>query len=294
MQLSGVIDGMKSFEKATIKMKDPAKVANMVSQLVSEGPSKLQVILDFDHTLTRVHDNGNKCACTWEILDRSDLMPQMYRDETNRLRDKYYPIEIDPHMTVAEKVPYAVEWYTQAHEVLIKTGLKKQDLVNMVKDSTAQFRSGTDRLLEDLHRLNVPVLIFSAGLGDLIHVMLDQQAKDHDNIKVVSNYMRFDEEGKMIGFTDEMIHMYNKNENAVHSSSYFERLKGRNNVILMGDNVGDLHMADGVDNPNVTLKIGFLNQPSEERLAKFLDLFDVVLLDDQTMDLGNDIVSRLM
>ena len=33
-------------------------------------------------------------------------MPQMYRDETNRLRDKYYPIEIDPHMTVAEKLPY--------------------------------------------------------------------------------------------------------------------------------------------------------------------------------------------
>ena len=33
---------------------------------------------------------------------------------------------------------------------------------------------------------------------------------------------------------------------------------------------------------------------SEDRLAKFLDLFDVVLLDDQTMDLGNDIVSRLM
>ena len=33
---------------------------------------------------------------------------------------------------------------------------------------------------------------------------------------------------------------------------------------------------------------------NEDRLAKFLDLFDVVLLDDQTMDLGNDIVSRLM
>ena len=34
----------------------------------------------------------------------------------------------------------------------------------------------------------------------------------------------------------------------------------------MGDNVGDLHMADGVESPNVTLKIGFLNHPvSAER-----------------------------
>ena len=63
---------------------------------------------------------------------------------------------------------------------------------------TCDGREGTDRLLADLHRLEVPVLIFSAGLGDLIHVLLDQQAKDHDNIKVVSNYMRFDEQVRTV------------------------------------------------------------------------------------------------
>ncbi|XP_037085653.1 cytosolic 5'-nucleotidase 3-like isoform X3 [Pollicipes pollicipes] len=293
MKLQGILESMKSFHKSTIKMKNPGKVAEMVSQIIADGKSKLQVIMDFDHTLTRVHEAGRRCACTWEILDQSELMPQIYRDETTRLRDKYYPIEIDPNLTIEQKLPMAVEWYTQAHEVMLKTGLRQKDLVAMVRDSSAKLREGTDQLLERLHQMDVPVLIFSAGLGDLIHALLDQHADNHDNIKVVSNYMRFDDEGKMVGFHDELIHMYNKNENSVHSSAYFERLRGRNNVLLMGDNVGDLRMADGVENPNVTLRIGFLNDYSEERLAKFLDMFDIVLVDDQTMDVGNDIVTQL-
>lgn len=53
--------------------------------------------------------------------------------------------------------------------------------------------------------------------------------------------------------------MYNKNENAIHNSDYFENLQHRENIILLGDSLGDLHMADGaVDSANI-LKIGFLN-----------------------------------
>ncbi|XP_037085652.1 cytosolic 5'-nucleotidase 3-like isoform X2 [Pollicipes pollicipes] len=298
MKLQGILESMKSFHKSTIKMKNPGKVAEMVSQIIADGKSKLQVVTDFDRTLTCTR--GDACPAAsplastcFEILDQSELMPQIYRDETTRLRDKYYPIEIDPNLTIEQKLPMAVEWYTQAHEVMLKTGLRQKDLVAMVRDSSAKLREGTDQLLERLHQMDVPVLIFSAGLGDLIHALLDQHADNHDNIKVVSNYMRFDDEGKMVGFHDELIHMYNKNENSVHSSAYFERLRGRNNVLLMGDNVGDLRMADGVENPNVTLRIGFLNDYSEERLAKFLDMFDIVLVDDQTMDVGNDIVTQL-
>ena len=57
-----------------------------------------------------------------------------------------------------------------------------------------------------------------------------------------------------------MIHMFNKNENAIHSSPYFETLSGRTNVILLGDSLGDIHMAKGVPSPNNVLKIGFLNE----------------------------------
>ena len=52
--------------------------------------------------------------------------------------------------------------------------------------------------------------------------------------------------------------MFNKNENAIHDSDYFKKLEGRDNVMLLGDSLGDLKMADGANASNL-LKIGFLN-----------------------------------
>ena len=62
----------------------------------------------------------------------------------------------------------------------------------------------------------------------------------------------------MIGFQNEIIHVYNKNENAIHDSDYFQNIEHRTSMILMGDSLGDLHMADGADVDH-KLKIGFLN-----------------------------------
>ena len=47
-------------------------------------------------------------------------------------------------------------------------------------------------------------------------------------------------------------------------------------------------MANGIDNPEAILKVGFLNhgidsEADQVRLAKYLAAFDIVLVDDQTM-----------
>jgi len=39
-------------------------------------------------------------------------------------------------------------------------------------------------------------------------------------------------------------------------------------VILIGDSIGDVHMAEGL-NTDIVLKIGFLNLKIEERLEEF-------------------------
>ena len=64
---------------------------------------------------------------------------------------------------------------------------------------------------------------------------------------------------KCIGFKDEIIHVFNKNENAIHKSDYFNKLKNRDNIIVMGDSIGDLKMVEGAEQCSNILKIGFLN-----------------------------------
>ena len=57
--------------------------------------------------------------------------------------------------------------------------------------------------------------------------------------------MKFDENDKLIGFEGECINSTNKN---MYRRSYANRQRNRDNVILIGDNMGDIHMSDGDTN----------------------------------------------
>lgn len=63
----------------------------------------------------------------------------------------------------------------------------------------------------------------------------------------------------MCGFEGQLIHTFNKNEGALNNCQYFSQIDERRNVLLLGDSLGDLRMADGIDNLEICLKIGFLN-----------------------------------
>jgi hypothetical protein len=56
-----------------------------------------------------------------------------------------------------------------------------------------------------------------------------------------------------------------QSESAVHDPKF----ETRKNIVLMGDSLGDLHMAEGIPNPHVILKIGFLNRNTQENLMKY-------------------------
>lgn len=53
--------------------------------------------------------------------------------------------------------------------------------------------------------------------------------------------------------------MYNKQDGALRNTEYFKQVKESCNIVLMGDSLGDLSMADGASNVENILKIGFLN-----------------------------------
>ena len=49
-------------------------------------------------------------------------------------------------------------------------------------------------MFDHLDMKHVPLLIFSAGLGNVIEEVITQQSKLHKNMKIVSNYMDFDKD----------------------------------------------------------------------------------------------------
>jgi len=43
-------------------------------------------------------------------LEKSSILPIDFRTSVIDVKRKYYPIEVDPKLTIEEKCPYMVEW----------------------------------------------------------------------------------------------------------------------------------------------------------------------------------------
>lgn len=288
-----IIEMMPQFEKSTVHMKDPERVEHIICGLIKGGAPKLQIITDFDMTLSKFQVNGKRCPTCHNIIDYSQMVTDECRQKLVQLKNQYYPIEIDPQLSMEEKYPFMVEWYFKSHSLLVEQRLQKDQLSEAVRESDAALRDGFEQFFQVLQLHCVPVFIFSAGLGDVLEEILRQSGVYLPNVKVVSNFMDFDDNGVIRGFKGELIHVYNKHDGALRNTEYFKQLKENCNIILMGDSLGDLSMADGVPNKEHILKIGFLNDKVEERLDKYLDSYDIVLVRDETLEVPNAILQKV-
>ncbi|KAM9749438.1 7-methylguanosine phosphate-specific 5'-nucleotidase isoform 4-T4 [Dama dama] len=152
-----------------------------------------------------------------------------------------------------------VEWWTKAHDLLCQQKIQKFQIAQVVRESNAMLRDGYKTFFNTLSQNNIPLFIFSAGIGDVLEEIIRQRKVFHPNIHIVSNYMEFDEDGFLKGFKGQLIHTYNKNSSVCENSDYFQQLQGKTNILLLGDSMGDLTMADGVPGVENILKVGFLN-----------------------------------
>nr|XP_020463079.1 7-methylguanosine phosphate-specific 5'-nucleotidase isoform X2 [Monopterus albus] len=277
----------------SVCMKDPQRVQEILQSMMKAGSDTVQVISDFDMTLTRFAYNGKRCPTCHNILDNSKLISDDCKGKLKDLLNTYYPIEIDASRSVEEKLPLMVDWWTKAHELLIQQKIRKDLLAMVVQESDVMLREGFQVFFDHLYEHSIPLLIFSAGIGDILEEVIRQAGVFHPNVKIFSNYMDFDESGVLKAFKGELIHVFNKREGALLNTGHFQELRTRPNVLLMGDSLGDLTMADGVQDMENILKIGFLCDKVQERKQSYLDSYDIVLVKDETLEVPNAIVLYL-
>uniref|UniRef100_H0XP24 5'-nucleotidase n=1 Tax=Otolemur garnettii TaxID=30611 RepID=H0XP24_OTOGA len=285
--------------KASVLMRQPGRVQEIVGALRRGGGDRLQVISDFDMTLSRFAYNGKRCPSSHNRASSSTkyITQNLLGDFVLMLMEllhHYYPIEIDPHRTIKEKLPHMVEWWTKAHNLLCQQKIQKFQIAQVVRESSAMLREGYKTFFNTLYQNNIPLFIFSAGIGDILEEIIRQMKVFHPNIHIVSNYMDFNEDGFLQGFKGQLIHTYNKNSSVCENSSYFQQLQGKTNIILLGDSMGDLTMADGVPGVQNILKIGFLNDKVEERRERYMDSYDIVLEKDETLDVVNGLLQHIL
>ena len=96
--------------------------------LAQGGAKQLQVISDFDRTISKYYLNdgktkGNSCH---GILHNCDL--PNFAEEAQKLFNKYYPMEVSAELSHGEKVKACEEWWGKNHALLMNLGLTKEKM----------------------------------------------------------------------------------------------------------------------------------------------------------------------
>lgn len=170
---------------------------------------------------------------------------------------KYRPMEIDPNLSLDEKANAMRDWMSAAQNLLKGIEFDSNEIQKIAQSYDGILRDGTEEIFEKLHNEHVPIVVFSAGLGDMVEAVLRYHNALYDNVKIISNFLKYNG-NHLDGFkNDVLIHAYNKNKCALEKD-YLKVLGEKKNILLMGDTIGDADMVEGMGDTKTVLKIGFL------------------------------------
>jgi|AntRauTorckE6833_2_1112554.scaffolds.fasta_scaffold00189_3 5'-nucleotidase len=265
---------------------------NKIKTIKNQGLDKLHVVSDFDRTITRATKNGEKIPSGIALIRQGGYLSADYPERAFALFDKYHPIEINENLDYEYRYKMMTKWWEEHEKLLIESKMHKGVIDDIIEKNPKLFRDGSDKFFNFLHEKQIPLLIFSAGIGNLIKDYLKEKDKLTNNIHIIANTFVFNSEGYATGYEAKIIHTLNKSETKIENPKYQEMIAKRNNVILLGDSLGDLGMVNDLD-VNCIIKIGFLNKEIESKLELYKSKFDVVIANDGSMNYVNKLLEDL-
>jgi len=287
------IEKMELMDKSTY-VQNETELKQKINKIKIDGSSKLHIISDFDRTITKAFVEGQKTPTSLAQIREGKYLTKDYPEKAHALFDKYHAYEISNTIPKEERDKKMVEWWTAHLELLIKSGMNEGVVKDIIQRKKIHVREGTPELLDILNEYKIPLLIFSAGNGNVIEEYLKSEDKLYNSIHIVSNFFKFNKKGLATGYvSDKIIHTFNKNEIGLKNTPYYNQIKKRKNLILLGDSLGDLDMAEGLEHDNI-IKIGFLNEDASKLFEDYSKRFDVVILNDGPMHYVNSLIKEIL
>lgn len=252
------------------------------------GLSKLMYKIDFDWTLTSAESDS-----THGCLKNVKHMPEEYVEAVKGLFNFYYPRVCNQQKTVRYRTKMMKRWEEREISAAKKFGLTKDIVDEVASKSYPIGRIGSEEFLVNSEEKNTPLLIISAGLGEIIEGFLAQRGNVNGNKFIISNYFAYKpHNNRVTGYTEPSIHILNKTaKRAKNTAFYHNQMQGKENIILMGDHIEDITMSHGLPHRNC-LNILFRNDESKP-LESFLAVADMVIESRDSMKPVNELICQI-
>ncbi|VDP74780.1 unnamed protein product [Echinostoma caproni] len=226
------------------------ELVTQLGRMIADGYDKLQVISDFDHTISMYRDGEIRMLTTHEAIEKHPDIEQSTIDKLRDLRAHFLPLETNYTLSPVVRRANLERWWNMSHELLLSEPITRKMITEIESVAPIALRKDFVKFTNYLQEVQVPLTIFSAGLGDVIQQMLHNASIKLDSINVVANFIEFDKNNKTLSTVLEL--------------GAFQSMRStsltRPNVILLGDSAHDIDMIKG-HQFNSVLKIGYLNQP---------------------------------
>ena len=239
-----------------------------IDKILSLKPEDICLVFDFDRTLTR-----GSSETSWSVIEKSDLINQEYIIQSRKLYDYYRKIEIDNSIDNNLKIKLMNEWIERQIELLSYYGVNERLFTKLTSGiNKIKFRIGLDTFLKEINELNIPVIIISAGLGNIVKESLKQNNCLYENITIFSNMITF--KNGNVEIDGNIINSINKDKITI-SDDVKNKFNSKNTLILFGDQISDLQVAQNFNIPN-KFSIGFLSIDTNVFFEEYKQKFDIV------------------
>lgn len=250
---------------------------NSLMKMKEISKDNCYVVADFDKTISTKESNT-----TLSLFSKSGLYGEEYAQERNQNYQYYRPLELDLSISSEDRYYLMKEWQEKSYQLMLKYKVRESDIAKILaRKDLLDLREGAIEFIATLNRLNIPLIINSAGCGNFIIDLLRMHGIYNDNIYVYSNILEF-EDDVIIDTIDDIIHSMNK-YNIVLPEEYRAKIEDKKYVIVIGDAISDIEMTLNLPKEE-TLAFGFLESNVEEMRDAFNENYDVVLENKESFD----------
>ena len=239
------------------------------------------VITDFDRTLT-----------TAESEPTMGIIPQYLGGECLEKRTKIYeqyrPLELDYTIEQKEKQKIMKEWAKESFTLLSKY-ITKEGIEKSLINANLYLRDGAKEFLKEMNSKNIPVIIMSSGIGNIVKAFLEKEKCMFNNIEIVSNFFEF-KDGKTSIDINNIMATSNK-EYCRIPINIRNKLEEKEKALIFGDLIEDIKMINKEKIPS-TLTFGFLDDNVEQNLERYKENFDIVLTENDDFNTVREILNR--
>ena len=270
---------------------------------------KILVVTDFDFTLFNKYNysTGEKYDSSYGIFNKDVFggSQKDFQEKRKMLLSTYLKYEEDLSIDEQIRKDKIKEWTTRALGYILHPNFTRESISKMVeiKKNNIHFKNNVKKYYEKLIELNIPIIIVSGGIKEIIIEVLKllnikglDDYMEKKRLFIIANEFIFDENNKCVDFNKNVIYGFNKSE-------YVKKIVDENfpkveNVFVMGDLDIDYKSIEKLEldkNKNV-IGIGYIyfnpndlknkdfDYKNNELVNSFKTIYDINLLMEEGYD----------